>query len=250
MSQIHEIPDYNKMYNTSSYASTHPMELAPHTEIQFITSTNSPPPSQPLNATGYGPLDSGCGISPVTTNTNNNTVNMVPFQAPGSSNDQHTSGSDPDGQGHRRFSVGNLFNSMLGIDNSQQIPMRKTVSQPATTNISNSGRRRSSIAKFLMPDSQPNGGSSANLGRRRSSAFTSFRFKSDAGGDEHKGPYADVSRSQAEYMDHIREAERNLNLTQNKDGLPLPKDNMMQAGGRRRSSLAKILGFDKPLLAR
>jgi len=63
-------------------------------------------------------------------------------------------------------------------------------------------------------------------------------------------PYADVSRSQAEYMDHIREAERNLNLTQNKDGLPLPKDNMMQAGGRRRSSLAKILGFDKPLLAR
>lgn len=63
-------------------------------------------------------------------------------------------------------------------------------------------------------------------------------------------PYAHVSRSQAEYMDRIREAEKNLKLTHNKDGLPLPKDNMMQAGGRRRSSLAKILGFDKPLLAR
>jgi hypothetical protein len=49
-------------------------------------------------------------------------------------------------------------------------------------------------------------------------------------------------------MDRVREAEKNLKLTHNKDGLPLPKENM-QAGGRRRSSLAKILGFDKPLLA-
>ncbi|KAF9145455.1 hypothetical protein BG015_011900 [Linnemannia schmuckeri] len=250
MSQIHEIPDYNKMYNTSSYASTHPLEPAPHTQIQFTTSTNSPPPSQPLNTTGYGPLDSGYGMTPVTTSTNNNTVNMAPFQAPASSTSQRTSGSGSGGQAHRRSSVGNLFNSMIGVDNSQQIPMRKTVSQPATTNTSNSGRRRSSIARFLMPDSQPNGGSSANLGRRRSSAFTSLGYKTDAGGDEHKGPYAHISRAQAEHMDRVREAERNLNLTHNKDGLPLPKDNMMQAGGRRRSSLAKILGFDKPLLAR
>ena len=34
-------------------------------------------------------------------------------------------------------------------------------------------------------------------------------------------PYADASRSQAAYMERIREAERNLKLTHNIDGLPL-----------------------------
>jgi len=247
MSQIPEIPDYNKIYNTSSYSSSDPLDSV---------STSPHLPSQPMNTTvnnsdGCGPLDSGHGMTSVTTTYTNNTVNMAPFQAPASGNDQQrTSGSGSTGKGHRRSSVGNLFNSMLGIDYSQQVPLRKTVSHPATTNMSNSGRRRSSIAKFLKPDSQPNGDGSANLGRRRSSAFTSLGFKTDAGGDEHKGPYADVSRSQAEHMDHVREAEKNLNLTHNKDGLPLPNDNTIQAGGRRRSSLAKILGFDKPLLAR
>ncbi|KAG0293138.1 hypothetical protein BGZ96_003241 [Linnemannia gamsii] len=257
MNQLQEIPDYNKMYNTSSYTSCHP--LAPHapdTQIHFTNSTNPPPHSQPNNTSvnnpnGYGPLDcdDDCdhSVTPITTNTDN-PVHMAPFQAPSSDNGQRKS-SGSGGPGHRRSSVGDLFNMMAGIDTSHQVPIRKTVSHSASTNINNSGRRRSSIAKLFMPDSQPNGGS-ANLGRRRSSAFTSLGFKTDAGGDEHKGPYADVSRSQAEYMDRIREAEKNLKLTHNKDGLPLPKDDTMQAGGRRRSSLAKILGFDKPLLAR
>ncbi|KAG9071843.1 hypothetical protein KI688_006059 [Linnemannia hyalina] len=232
MSQIPEIPDYNKMYNTSSYSSSQTMD----TTVD--------------NSSGYGPLDHGRDVTSETTTYTNNTVNMAPFQAPASNNDQQrTSDSGSAGKGHRRSSIGSLFNKMIGVDNSQQIPMRKTVSQPANTNINSSGRRRSSIARFLVPDSQPNGDSSPNLGRRRSSSFTSLGYKTDTGGDEHKGPYADVSRSQAEYMDHIREIEKSLNLTHNKDGLPLPKDNTAQAGGRRRSSLAKILGFDKHPLA-
>ncbi|KAF9284184.1 hypothetical protein BGZ68_004841 [Mortierella alpina] len=60
------------------------------------------------------------------------------------------------------------------------------------------------------------------------------------------GPYADVSRAQAQHMERIREAERNLHRTHNADGLPLPQEN----GQRRRSSLAHILRLDKPLLAR
>ncbi|KAF9115277.1 hypothetical protein BGX30_006370 [Mortierella sp. GBA39] len=233
MSQIPEIPDYNKMYNTSSYSSSQPMD----TTVD--------------NSNGYGPLDHSHDMTSETTTHTNSTVNMAPFQEPASNNDQQrTSGSGSAGQSHRRSSVGNLFNKMIGVDNSHQIPMRKTVSQPANTNINNSGRRRSSIARFLKPDSQPIDDSSPHLGRRRSSAFTSLGYKTDTGGDEHKGPYADVSRSQAEHMDHIREAEKSLHLTHNKDGLPLPNDNTMQAGGKRRSSLAKILGFDKPPLAR
>ncbi|OAQ34822.1 hypothetical protein K457DRAFT_14028 [Linnemannia elongata AG-77] len=272
MSEIPEIPDYNKIYHTWSYSSSDPLDSVPDPQIQ----QNPRLPSQPMNTTvdnttvdnttvhnttvdnttvnnsnGYGPLDYGHDLPPVTTAHTNNTVNMAPFQEPTSSNDQQrTSSSSSAGQVHRRSSVGHLLDWIIGVDSSHQIPLRKTVSQPATANISNSGRRRSSIAKFLKPDPQPNEGSGANLGRRRSSAFTSLGFKTDAGGNEHKGPYANVSRSQAEYMDRIREAERNMHLTHNKDGLPLPKDNTMQAGGRRRSSVVKILGFDKPLLAR
>ncbi|KAF9910300.1 hypothetical protein EC991_006799 [Linnemannia zychae] len=244
MSQGYEIPDYNKMYNTSSYVSSQPMQtVAPDAQpqqTQFVSNGNAPAPtmntSGASNVNGYGPLDYGYGITPIATNSNA-PVNMTPFQASADNNG---------GKGHRRSSVGNFFDKVTGVDSSQQIPMRKTVTSDQAINNSNGGRRRSSIAKFLSPDPQPNG---ANLGRRRSSAFTSLGYKTDAGGNEHKGPYAHVSRSQAEYMDRVREAERNLNLTHNKDGLPLPKDNAMQTG-RRRSSLAHILGFDKPLLAR
>ncbi|KAF9131594.1 hypothetical protein BGW39_001585 [Mortierella sp. 14UC] len=247
MSQIQEIPDYNKMYNTSSYSSSYPMQtVSPDAQPQQIQSTTNNNPAAPMmntndanNANSYGPLDYGGGMTPTTTN-NNASVNMTPFQAPSNNN-----GS----KGHRRSSFSNLFDKVTGIDSSHQIPMRRTVTSNAAINSSNSGRRRSSIAKFLMPDPQPN---EASLGRRRSSAFTSLGFKTDAGGNEHKGPYAHVSRSQAEFMDRLREAERNLHLTHNADGLPLPKDNATQTGngGRRRSSLAHILGFDKPLLAR
>lgn len=192
MSEIPEIPDYNKIYNTSSYSSPHPLDSVPHPQIQSTAMSTNPHPSQPMkttvnNSSSYGPLDYGYGMTPVSTTHTNSTVNMTPFQAPASSNDQqHASSSGSAGQGHRRSSMSNLFNSMVGVNNSQQIPMRKTVSQSATTNINNSGRRRSSIAKFLMPDPQPNGGG-ASLGRRRSSAFTSLGYKTDAGGDEHKG---------------------------------------------------------------
>ncbi|KAG0275460.1 hypothetical protein BGZ95_008758 [Linnemannia exigua] len=188
------------------------------------------------NVNSCGPLDHGYGLTPSTT-TNSAPVNMTPFQAPSNSNGQQASGT---GKGHRRSSIGNFFDTVVGVDSSHQIPMRKTVSSHAALNNRNNNvRRRSSIAKFLLPDTEPN---SAHLGRRRSSAFTSLGFKTDAGGDEHKG--------QAEYMDRLREAEKNLHLTHNKDGLPLPKDNNLLAGGRRRSSLAHILGLDKPLLAR
>ncbi|KAK3848154.1 MAG: hypothetical protein J3R72DRAFT_91872 [Linnemannia gamsii] len=256
MSQIQEIPDYNKMYNTSSYSSTHPMQPVapdaqpqqqPQPKVTSNSNNNNLPPMMNHNTNGgnnvngYGPLDYGYGMTPPTTNISA-PVNMTPFQAPPDSNGQQAGGIS---KGHRRSSVGNFFDSVVvGVDSSQQIPMRKTVTNSTSiNNSSNTVRRRSSIAKFLMPDTQPN---STSLGRRRSSAFTSLGYKTDAGGDEHKGPYAHVSRCQAEHMDRIREAEKNLNLTHNKDGLPLPKD----SGGRRRSSLAHILGLDKPLLAR
>lgn len=65
-------------------------------------------------------------------------------------------------------------------------------------------------------------------------------------------PYAYVSRSQAEHMERIREAERNLHRTHNVDGLPLPNNQALglDPRQRRRSSLARVLGLDKPLLAR
>ncbi|KAG0216602.1 hypothetical protein BGX33_012460 [Mortierella sp. NVP41] len=249
--QIQEIPDYNKMYNTSSYSSEHPLHplhpLHPH-----ATASDT--------QIDYGPLDSGCGMTSATTNqsNNNNTndnINMAPFQAPNaSSSTVQQDGIAPTkvNNNGRRSSISDFFNKrIIGVDTSQQIPLKKTVSQPIASSGNQSGRRRSSIARMLRPNSQSNDHTSGDkLGRRRSSAFTSLGYKSD-GGNEHKGPYAHVSRSQAEYMERIREAEKNLKLTHNVDGLPLPKeDNVMQAGGRRRSSLAKILGFDKPLLAR
>jgi hypothetical protein len=138
------------------------------------------------NPSGCGPLDYDHSITSVATSTDN-TVNMSPFQAPSNNTEQRNS-SGSGGKGHRRSSsLGDLFNSMVGVDTSQQVPIRKTVSHSASTNINNSGRRRSSIAKLWMPDSQTNDGGSANLGRRRSSAFTSLGFKTDTGGDEHKG---------------------------------------------------------------
>ncbi|KAF9429923.1 hypothetical protein BGZ94_008962 [Podila epigama] len=255
-----QVPNYNKMHNTPSgdynYPSNnnaHPFEAQPQPQPQThqyyqqqpLQQQQQPPPqqqqqqqqqqqfqqSQPqqqthvqyapnVNATaGYGPLDYGYGMTPLAVSQGNNQVNMAPFQAPNSSNNQT----------HRRSSIGDFLSSMVGGDSSK-------------TSGSSSGGHRGSISKLLSPSS-----GKENLGRRRSSAYLSMGYVTGADGNEHKGPYANVSRSQAEHMERVRQTEKALNLTHNVDGLPLPKEDQIP---RRRSSVAHFLGLDKPLLAR
>ncbi|CAO3573981.1 unnamed protein product [Mortierella alpina] len=226
-----ELTDYNKLYNTSGYSTTsadvHPL-------------ADGHPGSINTNITGYGPLDYGYGMTPTTASTvHSNNAHMAPFSAPpmgpGSTAAAHAAGG-------RRSSIRNFFTGGDTSNNARQ----STHSLPSTGSVHANldTRRRSSIAKLLSPDS--NGPSGDQLGRRRSSAYMLMGYKPDADGNEHKGPYADVSRAQAQHMERIREAEKNLHRTHNVDGLPLPQEN----GQRRRSSLAHILRLDKPVLAR
>ncbi|KAG0019884.1 hypothetical protein BGZ81_009549 [Podila clonocystis] len=243
-----EIPDYNKMYTgynpgrdytyiepkPQPPAMQHPSATANNrrssiaTGATFVTSNNT---------AGYGPLDYGYGMTPTVMTHPNVPVNMSPFTAP--SGDPQVQGGMVGGNpGRRRSSIGDFFSKMMRDD--------KTHPASPTSPSTYTHTRRGSSAKNLTPTAPKD-----NLGRRRSSAFTSMGYKTEADGNEHKGPYADVSRSQAQHMERIREAERNLKLTHNKDGLPLPQTDVMPDGRqRRRSSVAHFLGLDKPLLAR
>ncbi|KAG0340590.1 hypothetical protein BG000_011632 [Podila horticola] len=249
-----EIPDYNKIYTGYNpgrdYTYIEPQPLPPaiqspsttanrrrssiSTGATFITSSNT---------TGYGPLDFGYGMTPaiVTHHHPDVPVNMSPFTAPPSGDLEVQGGMVGGNPGRRRSSVVEFFSKVRGDDKNDK--NFKASSLPSTTYIHT---RRGSSAKNLTPIAPKD-----NLGRRRSSVFTAMGFKPEAEGTEHKGPYADVSRSQAEYMERMREAERNLHLTHNKDGLPLPQaDDIPDVRQRRRSSIAHFFGLDKQLLAR
>ncbi|KAF9179044.1 hypothetical protein BGZ51_008157 [Haplosporangium sp. Z 767] len=265
----YELPDYNKMYNTPEGGydhntapqapSMHPLasfQPAPNTD-NTITNTNTnlvqnavnhptavtATTSTPIKSnfsdmnrsnalvTGYGPLDFGYGMTPTVTICNASDVNMAPFID-----------SNVNAHGRRRSSVRDFFSGMAGRGGNNTNDRRMSRSSTRDNSTTHT-RRRSSVAKFFSPGEEH---APENLGRRRSSTYLSMGFKTDTGGNEHKGPYADVSRAQAQHMERVREAERNLQLTHNVDGLPLPKENTSQ---RRRSSLAHILGLDKPLLA-
>ncbi|KAG0254048.1 hypothetical protein BG011_005992 [Mortierella polycephala] len=265
-----ELPDHDKMsnaprdeydYSTAPPApSMHPLALyqsAPNTNNTIIntntnlvqnaayhptatTATISTPPKTNFSdmnrdnalVTGYGPLDYGYGMTPTATTYNANDVNMAPFMD-----------SNVNSRGRRHSSVGEFFSGLMGRDDNNIYNCRMSRSRTRDNSTTHT-RRRNSITKFFSPGKEEHAHES--LGRRRSSTYLSMGFKTDTGGDEHKGPYADVSRSQAQHMERVRETEHNLGLTHNADGLPLPKEN---TGQRRRSSVAHILGFDKKLLA-
>ncbi|KAG0335749.1 hypothetical protein BG004_008343 [Podila humilis] len=236
------------------------------------------------NTADYGPLDSslpmastsraysGQNLALGTTTANdsathpNKQINMSPFQAPTTDNSKSWSPENPHetktNPARRRSTIGDFFNNVLGGDNLLRSSSSSTGSRRSMSgggNVNGGGitrtsstpqpqRRRSSSKHYTSSSSTP---SSDKLGRRRSSAYLSMGYTTDASGDEHKGPYADVSRSQAQHMERIREAEKNLRLTHNKDGLPLPnEDALPNARQRRRSSIAHFFGLDKPLLAR
>ncbi|KAF9337021.1 hypothetical protein BG006_006495 [Podila minutissima] len=244
---VQEIPDYNKMYTGYNpgrdYTYIEPQQQPPTMQQPSATATDnirrsSISPSSTFltsrNTTGYGPLDYGYGMTPSVT-MHAVPVNMTPFTAP--ADDLQAQGGMVGGNpGRRRSSVAEFFSKIVGDEKSHRpSPLSSSTTYTHT-------RRRSSARSPTAP--------ADNLGRRRSSAFTSLGYTSGADGNEHKGPYADVSRCQAQYMERIREAERNLHLTHNKDGLPLPQEEVADVRQRRRSSIAHFFGLDKPLLAR
>ncbi|KAG0197177.1 hypothetical protein BGX28_009311 [Mortierella sp. GBA30] len=240
-----ELTDYNKLYNTpgGNYYD-YPSDVHP---------LSASHPAATNTITGYGPLDYGYGMTPSTTMTvNAGDAGMVPFSAPpigpGSTASAYAAGG-------RRASILDMIvgvkaddssSSNGGSDSKTGDTPNNYLTRTATTHSTNNSlntRRRSSLARFFVPDSNVSGN---QLGRRRSSTYLSMGYKTDADGNEHKGPYADVSRAQAQHMERLREVERNLHRTHNIDGLPLPQENTQ----RRRSSLLHFLRLDKPILAR
>ncbi|KAG0362404.1 hypothetical protein BC939DRAFT_504231 [Gamsiella multidivaricata] len=134
------------------------------------------------------------------------------------------------------------------------IPLTKTKTSEST-NSKSSGRRRS-LAEFAErlrsrshSRSRPNSGifsNSENTKDRRKSSDEDYQFKySRRKSSDFTGEYADVARAQALYMEKLREEQERKNVKQNIDGLPIPPPIQ-----RRRSSVAQILGIDKPLLSR
>ncbi|KAF9959798.1 hypothetical protein BGZ72_008716 [Mortierella alpina] len=128
------------------------------------------------------------------------------------------------------------------------IPLTKT----QTTESSKS--RRSSLAAFAdrfrsRSRSQSRGRSSMDNGSNSNrSSLDDDNFKySRRRSSEISGEYADVARAQALFMDKLREEQAKNHITHNADGLPIPPPIERE---RRRSSVTKILGMDKPLLAR
>ncbi|KAF9351690.1 hypothetical protein BGX26_010352 [Mortierella sp. AD094] len=81
---------------------------------------------------------------------------------------------------------------------------------------------------------------------RRSSAEIEGRGRSRSSGNSSRGDYADVVRAQALFMEKLRGEQARNNITHNIDGLPIPPP---QERERRRSSVVRALGLDKPLLA-
>ncbi|KAF9278735.1 hypothetical protein BGZ68_008397 [Mortierella alpina] len=128
------------------------------------------------------------------------------------------------------------------------IPLTKT----QTTESAKS--RRSSLAAFAdrfrsRSRSHSRGRSSIDSGsgsNRNSMDGDKFKY-SRRRSSEMSGEYADVARAQALFMDKLREEQAKNNVTHNADGLPIPPPIDHE---RRRSSVTKILGMDKPLLAR
>ncbi|KAG0238170.1 hypothetical protein BGW42_007161 [Actinomortierella wolfii] len=236
---VHDIPDYNTIYNAPGGASydysqnIHPFAQSPTTGVRF----DSVSPSDTSKPAANVPT-----VTTTTTAAGTGGVALLPSQ-PGSTTEvsqqqsQQQQQQSPQGFDRRRSSIGVMLSSMFSgrrsssSANSSDIDLQRTRSVPVSTYSTSSRSHRKS----------------QDLGRRRSSAFLSTDDIKE--GNVHKGPYAHVSKAQAEHMERLREAERNLGRTTNIDGLPLPEAQADEKRHRRRSSLANILGLNKKILA-
>ncbi|KAF9216302.1 hypothetical protein BGZ59_010265 [Podila verticillata] len=112
------------------------------------------------------------------------------------------------------------------------------------------GRRRSSLA--ILADKFLSASRSHSREASRSSSISGRLSRtlswtlSDEEENEPTGPYANVKKAQDEYITKLRAEQERNHITTNADGLPIPP----QQQHRRRSSVAHVLGFDKPLLSR
>ncbi|KAG0251706.1 hypothetical protein BG011_007433 [Mortierella polycephala] len=132
------------------------------------------------------------------------------------------------------------------------IPLTKTLTSESAKS------RRSSLAAFadrLRSRSRSRSRSrNNNSGDQDGSPRTSLDNDSDEfkysrrRSSEFEGDYADVARAQALFMDKLREEQVKNHITHNIDGLPIPPP--IAGRDHRRSSVTKILGMEKPLLAR
>ncbi|KAG0268533.1 hypothetical protein DFQ27_006449 [Actinomortierella ambigua] len=220
-SVVHDIPDYNTMYNTPGGGTydyshnIHPFSQSP-SSVRFDRSVSSFDNSKPAA---------------------NADLSLLPSR-PDSDQKQQPQKQDP---GRRRSSIGGILVSVFSGggnkdgESKDNLDLQRTRSVPASTFSSFSRRRLSK--EMSAPD----------LGRRRSSVHLSPSEMKE--GALHRGPYAHVSKAQAEHMERLREAERNLGRKTNVDGLPLPEAQADDKRHRRRSSIANILGLNKKMLA-
>ncbi|KAG0362402.1 hypothetical protein BGZ54_008634 [Gamsiella multidivaricata] len=133
------------------------------------------------------------------------------------------------------------------IKTNTTIPLTKTnTTIPLTkTNTTDSSKsRRSTLAAFAERFRSRSRSHSRSRSRSKGPSRNSLDASDEV--EEFRGEYADVARAQALFMDRLREEQAKNNITRNVDGLPIPPPAQHE---RRRSSLAHILGMDKPLLA-
>ncbi|KAF9161973.1 hypothetical protein DFQ26_003986 [Actinomortierella ambigua] len=112
-----------------------------------------------------------------------------------------------------------------------------------TTSMDSKASRRSSLAAF------------ADRLRSRSRSRSHSRTRANIDDDEYvysrrrsseiKGPYADIARAQAEFMDKLREDQAAQGITHNEEGMPIPPPPERP----RRASVTQILGLEKPPLS-
>ncbi|KAF9415972.1 hypothetical protein BGZ94_010350 [Podila epigama] len=125
--------------------------------------------------------------------------------------------------------------------------MNSAAVDDTSSNDANTRQRRSSLAVFadrLRSSSRSRSRSPSH--HRKSLDSTTSRDSLDSTGSA----YEDVVKAQELYMKNLRTRQHALNITHNVDGLPLPPFPGTEERQKRRSSLVKILGMDKPLLAR
>ncbi|KAG0227662.1 hypothetical protein BGW42_002792 [Actinomortierella wolfii] len=114
-----------------------------------------------------------------------------------------------------------------------------------TTSMDSKASRRSSLAAFAERLRSRSRSRSRSHSRTRADLDDDEYLYSRRRSSEIKGPYADVARAQAEYMDKLREEQAAKGITVNADGLPIPPPPERP----RRASVTQILGLEKPPLS-
>ncbi|KAF9541684.1 hypothetical protein EC957_002761 [Mortierella hygrophila] len=113
---------------------------------------------------------------------------------------------------------------------------------------STSRSRSSSLSRRLSRTSSSTSRSrSSSLSHRLSRTISRHSFGEEEEEESVGGPYKDVKIAQQEHLAKLRAEQEKNGITHNVDGLPIPPAPERQ---RRRSSVTRILGLDKPLLSR